>query len=156
MSKDVLLEEVSPLSNVQAIVEQDGRTIYFYLWGGPESAFGVRSCWVRNLEAAPASLDVHSMREQGTPPLLPRQNCTHPDGAPMLSAGDLRVVWFEEGDAAALLSRTEVLAVIPSWSGEKGFAGYARDCVGESPVCWELTRDNVLHERIRRAEEFWA
>src|SRR5437899_12961113 len=111
-----LLEEVSPHGNVQAIVEQDDRVVHFYLWGGPDSSFGMRSCWVRNLKPAPAELKVAQMRE-GAAPMLPRPRCKHPEGAPPLSAKELAVVWFEEGDAAALLAGSIILALIPSWRG---------------------------------------
>jgi hypothetical protein len=35
------------------------------------------------------------------------------------------------------------------------FSGYARDCVGEGPFAWELDAENVMHDRIRAAHEFW-
>jgi len=159
MAEDGLLySEVSPNGNVEAYVEQDERVACFYLQGAPETQFGLRACWVRNLQPAPEALNVADMRA-GRAPLLPLQFCRHPAGAPPLSpSDDVRVVWFEEGDAAALLAGQDVLAVIPSWSGQGGFDGYARDCIGESPLCWELgtPQETVLHERIARADEFWA
>jgi hypothetical protein len=77
-------------------------------------------------------------------------------GAAPLNPQDLRIVWFEEGEGAALLEHGEPVAVIPPWSGIDGFNGYARDCVSENPLCWPLTLDNVVLRRIARAEEFWA
>jgi hypothetical protein len=68
-------------------------------------------------------------------------------------------VWFEEGDGAALLEGDEVLAVIPGWSGEGGFQGYARDCTGHSKLCWELGDwgpDNAMVQRLRSAADFWS
>jgi hypothetical protein len=154
---ELLIQDLSPNGNIEACVEQDPRVVYFYLQGAAETEFGVRSCWVRNLQPAPATLDVDGMRT-GAAPMLPAGYCAHPAGAAGFSGEDLRVVWFEEGDAAALLSGREVLAIIPSWSGSGGFHGYARDCTGESPLCWPLgtPEDNVLFQRISRAEEFWA
>ncbi len=149
-----LIEAISPHGSVEAIVSQNDRVVFFYLRGHPGSGFGVRSCWVRNLLPAPLELNVASMRE-GFEPLLPACDCRHPLGAPPLNATDLRVVWFEEGDAAALMEREEVLAVIPSWIGFGDFDGYARDCVGKSPLCWPLLGDNVLFEQIRRSQDYW-
>ena len=40
--------------------------------------------------------------------------------------------------------------------GVDGFDGYARDCVGEGPVAWELTADNVLRNRFADADAYWA
>src|SRR5262245_10922875 len=134
---EVLLEDVSPSGNVCAVVEQSGDACHFYLFGEKDSSFGVRSCWVRNFGPAPERLSVEEMRE-GQAPLLPREFCVHPEGAPRFQSEDLQVIWAEEGDAAALLERGEILAVIPAWSGVEGFYGYARDCQGQSPLCWPL------------------
>lgn len=153
---ELLLESISPNGDVIAAVEQDERACHFYLKGNDTSGFGVKSCWVRNLQPAPEQLDVAGMRE-GVSPMLPRRNCAHPEGAPPLVAANLEVVWSEEGDAAALFEAGEMLAVIPTWSGEKGFSGFARDCIEESPLCWPLgsPAENVQHERYRRAAECW-
>ena len=150
----VLLEEFSPHGNLQAVVDASDGVVYFYLWAGENSAFGMRSCWVRNLERAPDKLDYDSMKT-GQAPLLPGSFCKHPEGADMPSAEQLRIVWFEEGDAAALLENNEILCIIPSWSGQNGFSGFARDCIGESALCWELDLDNELKARVKKAEEFW-
>jgi hypothetical protein len=87
--------------------------------------------------------------------MLPAPACAHASGAAPLKAQDLRLVWLEEGDAVALLEKDEILAIIPGWSGLKGFEGYARDCTAESRICWPLAKDNALHARVRRADEFW-
>jgi len=150
-----LLVHDSPNGNAQAYVEQDGRVAYLYLAGDEMSGLGVRSCWVRNLLPAPDDMDVEGMK-RGDAPLLPRAFCRHPEGAPPLRGDRLRLVWLEEGDAAALLEGDDLLAVIPAWSGQGGFHGYARDCVGESPLAWELGPENAMHERVRQAEEAWA
>lgn len=150
-----LLESGSPNGNAYALVEQDDRVAYLYLSGDEESGLGTRSCWVRNLAAAPETVDREGMM-RGEPPLLPRAFCRHPEGAPPLAPDHLRLVWLEEGDAVALLEGDELLAVIPAWSGQGGFHGYARDCVDQSPLAWPLDADNVMHERVRRAEEWWA
>ena len=152
-----LLESTSPNGNVHAIVEEAHAAIHFYLFAPRITAFGVKSCWVRNLAPAPDELDFDLMKA-GHAPMLPRRFCAHPAGAPRPNLGDLEIVWFEEGDAAALLERDEVLAIIPAWSGTDGFHGLARDCVAESPLAWPLgsAEENPLFERVRRAREWWA
>jgi len=158
MDSAIVLASVSPNGNVEAYVEQDDRCAYLYLRGVDEAPvrpiFGLRACWVRNLGPAPASFSAADMR-QGLAPMLPLAYCAHPAGAAPLSGEAIRIVWFEEGDAAALLEGDSVLAVIPAWSGQKGFHGYARDCTSETPVAWPLHADNILIGRIRAAEEFW-
>jgi hypothetical protein len=153
--RSVIFEDVSPNGNVQAVVEDDGSTVYFYLFfPDAKESDGIKSCWVQNRRPAPANLDKGSM-QRGEPPLLPANYCRHADAQDAPRAERLRVVWFEEGNGAALLEGDEVLAVVPCWSGSNGFHGYARDCTAESPVCWPLTPDNVLFDRIRKAQEFW-
>lgn len=158
MEPETLIEDVSPNGNVQGFVEQDDRVAHFYLWGGPESAFGTRTCWVRNLKPGPKSqTEIVSDMRKGTSPMLDRESCNHPSGAVPLDAARLKIVWFEEGDAAALLEDDEILAVVPGWSGEKGFSGYARDCTQPSPICWPLADAfDTMNARVRRARESWA
>jgi len=61
-----------------------------------------------------------------------------------------------EGDGVALLEDEGFLAVIPPWSGEDEFPGYARDCVGQSPVCWELEDPSEINDRIAKADRYWS
>lgn len=159
MDPEIVTGSVSPNGNLEAFVEQDDRCAVFYLRElddppAGRAGFGVRACWVRNLRAAPESLPVEDMR-RGIAPMMPAASCAHPRGAPPLAAGDLRIVWFEEGDAAALLERDSVLAVVPCWSGMNGFEGYARDCTEVSPLAWPLLPGNVLVERVRAAQASW-
>jgi hypothetical protein len=154
---EIIVEEVSPNGYLCAVVEQTEGCCYFYLHAEEkDSGFGMKSCWVRNFRRAPEQLDVAAMRE-GESPLLPRAHCRHPEGAPRFAPGELEVIWAEEGDAAALSQRGEILAVIPSWGGMSGFYGYARDCIGESELCWALgtPETNVQFEKYARAAAFW-
>lgn len=153
----VVISSVSPNGNIEALVEQYEDCCYFYLHSAPETELPLRTCWVRNLHPAPETLDVARMRA-GSAPMLPARRCAHPEGAAPVRAEDLEVVWFEEGDAAALLERGEILAVVPAWSGVKGFEGYARDCIEQDPLCWPLgsPETNVLFERVRQARSWWA
>ncbi|MBL6449376.1 suppressor of fused domain protein [Fulvivirga sp. 29W222] len=151
---EVLLEEESPLCPIKAIVEQDDRVAYFYLWGADETSFGVKSCWIRNLTHAPDEPET-KLINKGIPPMLPKQYCKFPDGQEKLKASDLSLVWLEEGDAAALFLKKEILAIIPSWSGLEGFTGYARDCKGNGYLAWEITKANELPERVEQAISCW-
>ncbi|WP_312113374.1 suppressor of fused domain protein [Brevibacillus reuszeri] len=160
--KNVLLEEFSPICQIQAFVEEDEHCVYFYLWNDPGEEFAsIRAGWVRNYGKAPESIDVEAM-EDGQAPMLSRDCCAHPDGAPRLDPDQLSIVWFEEGDAAALLYQGEVLSVIPGWAGSapdgSSYPPYAKDCIGESPFCFPLgTPDtNGLFARIESAQKFWA
>ncbi len=155
-----LIEQSSPFGNIVAVAEDDGRVVYFYLHyversDDDESGPPMKACWVRNRLPAPAEVDREAM-EQDRAPLLPASYCKSRSAGPPLDREALSVVWFEEADAAALLEGDDLLAVIPAWGGEGGFYGYARDCVGESPYAWALSADNEMHERVRRAQQFWS
>lgn len=155
----ILLEEQGPNGNIKAVVEDDGRSVYLYLEGTEESSFGVRSVWVRNRKAAPAMLEVERM-QAGLPPMLPARYCVDPEAGAPLDPKKLELLWFEEGDAVALLEEGDVLAVIPPWSGIRGFAGYARDCAMEGILCEPLGSPAHDHHgifgRMARAARFWA
>jgi hypothetical protein len=153
LEPSVVLFETSPDGSLDAILQQDGRTLYLYL-NDPRGDFGTRACWVGNLAPAPLELSTADLRS-GVPPLLPRFFANHPAGRPAPRQDDFRVVWFEEGNGIALFERDELLAVIPPWSGQDGFHGYARDCLHENEVCWPLPSKPALLERIRRAEGNW-
>ncbi|MBE8727473.1 suppressor of fused domain protein [Flavobacterium hungaricum] len=148
----VLLELRSPSCPITAIVEQDNRTAYFYLFGDNDD-FRVKSCWVRNLAAAPEQIE-EKLMEKGVPPMLTTEFCKFPEGQERLNENNLEIVWLEEGDGAALLENGEILAIIPSWGGNDGFFGYARDCKGEGHFAWELSADNEMHQRVKNAAAF--
>lgn len=154
MSDEVLLEELNPNGNLQAVVEAAGGVLYFYLWSDPELDIPTKSVWVRNLRPAPDELNVDGMQE-GQPPLNPAQFCRHPLGLPAPSADDLSILWLPEGNGAALLESGQILAIIPPWNGIDGFDGYARDQIGEGPLAWELNKDNVLFSRFHQADAYW-
>lgn len=153
MQEEVLLDEASPSGDITALVVQDNRVAYFYLQG-QENHIPLRACWIRNLQQAPAEMDIESMRD-GLPPLLPAAFCKNSMARPPLNKNHLSVVWFEEGDAAALLEDDEVLVVIPCWSGKDGFSGYALECANQCQICWPLLPDNALYKRIERARKYW-
>jgi len=158
MEPELIAGSVSPNGNIEAIAEQDDRCAYLYLHeirqASLDVGFGTKPCWIRNLKPAPESLPSSDM-QRGIAPMMPRACCAHPDGAVPLSSDAVRIVWFEEGDAAALVERESVLAIIPCWGGKKGFCGYARDCTAESILAWPLTEDSVLKDRVRAAEDYW-
>ncbi len=137
----IVLTSISPHGKVQAVVEDDDRTIYFYLNFVEQAQHPdtkVKTCWVRNRLPAPDQYEPTEMM-RGVAPMLPAEYCVDAGPGEPLEASELRVVWFEEGDGAALLDDDDVLAVIPAWSGLIGdFQGYARDCSKESKLCWPL------------------
>ena len=51
----IILEEVGPNGNVQAVVEEEQGVSIFYVQGAPETGLETKSVWVRNHMAAPMS-----------------------------------------------------------------------------------------------------
>jgi hypothetical protein len=147
-----ILFQPSPYGNVDAIVEQDGRTVYFYLQG--KGKFGMRACWVANLQTGPLEFSQADL-QSGQAPLLPRTHCVDPKPAELPDADDLEIIWFETGNAAALLHRQEIVAVIPPWSGQDGFHGYAKNCASENMVCWPMPPGPELRSRVESARRTW-
>jgi len=76
----VLLEEVGPNGNIQAVVEADEDVCFFYLFGAQETNLGMRSVWVRNHSQAPDSLDAARMKS-GVPPKNPKAQLPTPSRA---------------------------------------------------------------------------
>ena len=153
---EAIIASVSPYGSLEAVLLQDDRVAHFYIRGAEGSPFGMKSCWVRNLLDAPEELDVEGMQE-GIAPLLPALYCKNKAALPPFTRNDdLEIVWFPEGDGAALLLDGHYLAIIPSWSGYKEFNGYARDCHGESTLCWALQDDAVMVSRIKAAKHYWS
>lgn len=151
---EVVFQEISPHGNLEAVVEQDDRVAHFYLRSPDFEDFGIKICWIRNLAAAPERLDVEGMRK-GIAPMLPKEFCLHAEGQEPLDPERLSLVWFPEGDGVALLEDDKMLAAIPPWGGYKGFPGYARDCLGESSLCWKLDDPTEFNSRIAAAKRFW-
>ncbi|MBP3459419.1 MAG: suppressor of fused domain protein [Lachnospiraceae bacterium] len=152
----VLLESWSPSCEIQAFVEESDTCCYFYLWFHPgrENAH-VKSCWICNVGKSPDKLDTDAMKNGMAPP-MPKEYVKHDAGGIRLNQEKLNVIWFEEGDAAALLEGDKLLCVIPGWSGEYDFSGYSRYAVGMAPYAWELAQaENVLLERVHKSREFW-
>jgi hypothetical protein len=153
MEPQVLIEETGPNGNVAAFVEDDGRVVYLYL-RGPDGAW-MKSVWVQNRLPAPDEVDAARM-QQGRPPLMPRAHCRHPEGAPALDPGQLRLVWLPEGNGVALTDDDGLLAAVVPWTGLRGFPGYARHALGEGPFAWQLAGADALLERFSTAEAYWA
>jgi hypothetical protein len=165
-SLEVLLFETSPYENVDAIVQHDQRSLYFYLQ--PKNGeFASRACWVRNLVPGPYVINQDDLLN-GRQVLLPKTYAKSPQAGLIPRPDKLSIVWFEEGNGAALqelktavsesegTERQEILAIIPPWSGQDGFHGYAAECAMDSPVCWPLPKNRRLQQRVKQAADFWS
>lgn len=155
---EVLLEQPNNRGTLHAIVEQDERTAYFYIYPAEQFSerYNMRACWLRNLAPAPEERDYAAM-EEGRAPLLEARYCNHPQGGEPLQAALLSVMWSEEDDGATLFYDAAPLAVIPGWSlsAEKP-AAYSADCTDVVDDCglFPLSAP-ALYERIEKTAAFW-
>ncbi|CAL1520363.1 suppressor of fused domain protein [Chitinophaga sp. MM2321] len=158
----MLIEQANSRGTLYAVVEQDDRVAYFYLYPSEllSSKYSPRPCWLRNLQPAPEKKDVAAMKE-GMAPMMERRFCNHPEGKEPLQKELITIVWMEEGDGAAMMYDGELLGVIPGWglySEEKAVA-YAADCIGadDDDLIFPLgtPATNILHKRVTQAIDFW-
>jgi hypothetical protein len=150
----VLISDTSPYGSRVLEVESDRVATAAYL----RTADGrtVAATWVANHQDAPLRPDLARLNA-GLVPLMPAGLTKHPGGRPTPDPRALEVVWFEEGDGAALLEDGQPLAVIPGWSDmDRGLPGYSRDAVGRGPFAFALD-DEIDHlgPRIQQAQAFW-
>ncbi len=153
---DLLLQDTSPYGTRRASLLRGDGDIYLYL----EDLVGATpattsAVWVANVEPAPDGRGEPT--PDGVPPRMGAGGTRHPEGCPALGAS-LELVWFEEGDAVALVDPEGVMAAIPGWAGRDGFYGYARYARGRSPLAWELTGDarQVLDQKVAESRDFWT
>ena len=108
---DLLMQQTSPYGTRRASVLRGDGDIYLYLEDlvGPTTTTS-SAVWVANHMPAPAN-----RQDQGVPGVPPRMGAggtRHPEGCPPIS-DRVEMVWFEEGDAVALVDGEGVLAAIP-------------------------------------------
>jgi hypothetical protein len=156
----VLAEQPNSRHTLYAVVEQDERTAYFYLYPAELQSrkYKMRACWLRNLKPGPAERDSEAMVE-GMAPMLQAGLCNHPAGKEPLEEERLSIVWFPEEDGAAVLYDGNVLGVIPGWSLYlEEPVSYAADCIeadGNGLVFPLGDPDrNEQHKRVAEAIDF--
>lgn len=151
-----VLEDEGPNGNVVAILEEDARTLVFYLHGTPASAFGVRAVWVANLRPAPEAPDREALQE-GRAPMLERAACASAEAGALPLKHELLVSWWPSGEGAALLWNDEVIAMLPPGHGEEGRPGFAKGCIAATPFVAPLDSEagaRALTE-LEEAARFW-
>ena len=154
-----IAESTNQQQTLVALVEQDERTAYFYIW--PTEAFrhqfAVRGCWLRNLLPAPAQEDVAAM-QQGIPPLLSAAFCRTLEAEPLLNPDGLQIVWEPSDDGAALWYQGQLLAVIPGWSlYQQEQVSYSAGCIKKNRLTAPLgsASTNQYYARAQQHRQFW-
>lgn len=160
MNESTLLAEVSNENQtLVAVVQQDSRAAYFYIYPTEEYSerFQVRACWVRNLGTAPLQEDRVAIAA-GQPPMLAAEYCRNLAGEAPLEAEGLMVIWAESDDGAALWYHGQLLAVIPGWSlySDRPVC-YSASCIKESALAYPLgcASTNTQYALAENTRQFW-
>ncbi len=157
MEPEVLIEEWSPVTEIQAVVEKSEKNYYFYLWINPQSdSPQMRSCWICNRVKAPKTVK-EAFAVEGEAPCMPAEFVDHDPAGMELDPESLSIEWMEEGDAAALLSGEKIIAMIPCFSGMNGFYGYSAFAKGTGPFAWEMKQAYAkLENDVKKSRAFWS
>lgn len=149
-----VLSESSPYGSGRLVIETDSAVSAAYLLD--EHGAWRSSLWLANHEAAPPDLDRERV-DAGLLPPMPASRTRQPEGSARPRARSLEVMWFEEGDGAALLQDGSPMGVLPGWYGsERECPGYSRDVTTRTPMAWPLDEiRDALPPRLARAREFW-
>lgn len=155
-SREVLIEQTNSYGSMHAVLEDDGRTVYLYLFP-VQNPSDMVALWVANRLPAPDAPDRDAMM-RGEPPLMPCEYCKHPEGSSPFESEWLSLVWFEEGDGLALFYRDSLLAVMPGWAGVGGFCGYSRDAAAQHELAWPLEGEALenMSRRVDDAKAHWT
>lgn len=150
----VLLKSVSPYGSRVIEVETDGVTTAAYL--RKLDGDTVAAVWIANHQPAPHNADLGRLNAGLVPP-MPASRTKSRRGRPMIGVDSLAVVWFEEGDGAAVLEAGRPLCVIPGWSDmDRGIPGYSAEAIGKTPFAFALDDEmEDLGPRIRQAQAYW-
>ncbi|AKF39008.1 TPA: suppressor of fused domain protein [Yersinia enterocolitica] len=156
---EVLAEVSNENQTLVAVVQQDQRVVYFYIYPQEafEERFPVRACWVRNLVAAPISADNVAL-EQGLAPRLAAEFCRNVAGEAELDAQFISIIWSESDDGAALWYQGQLLAIIPGWSLYIDHSVcYSASCIKDNPLTLPLgsASTNTQYARAQNTRQFW-
>jgi hypothetical protein len=153
---ELLLQDTSPYGTRRASLLRGDGDLYLYLEDlvSPTPAT-TSAVWVANHQPAPT--DRSAVSPPGAPPRMGAGGTQFPEGCPDLGRS-MGLVWFEEGDAVAIVDAEGVLAAIPGWAGRSEFYGYSRYARGRSGLAWELTRDAkaALEVKVQESRDFWT
>lgn len=152
---EILHESTNPHGTLRAIVENDGRTIYFYLWNGDTSASEMRVGWVQNLGRPAEARDAAAM-DSGHAPENPIAFCRDPDGVAAPEAASLKVSWLPDGSGAALRVDGVIHAVVPPQPPGQRVVSLSRHAAEDSALARVLRADDPLVQAFDEADAYWT
>ncbi|MRT05352.1 suppressor of fused domain protein [Ewingella americana] len=157
---DILVEVSNDKQTLTALVEQDDRVAYLYIYAREDlrDRFPrMRACWIRNLTPAPQH-DDHAAMESGKAPMLAAQYCRNLEAEAPLDPAHIQILWNESDDGAALWYQGLLLAVIPGWSLYIDHSVcYSAGCIKQNPLTFPLgsASTNTQYELADKTRQFW-
>lgn len=157
---NILVESNSPLCDINAFVEQDENTIYFYLYLQANSEQPkVKPCFVCNVKSKKDAVSYQDWMKSNTenPPMMPYEYISHSVEGMTLDEEFLEIVWTLEGSGAGLFYKDELIAFIPEWANEE-CNGFSKFVLGnEMSIAWELTQAKEnFQTQMDAARIFWG
>ncbi len=156
---DLIAEVSNQQQTLTAVIEQNDRVAYFYLWPTEpfRSHFAVRGCWLRNLLPAPQYEDSAAIA-QGIVPLLSAEYCRTLEAEPPLDPSGLHIIWAPSDDGAAVWYQGQLLAVIPGWSlYQDQQVSFSAGCIHENRLTAPLgsSSTNEYYAQAEQHRLFW-
>jgi hypothetical protein len=153
----ILLEHENWIGSRTAVLEQGNDAIYLYSWPNDDQGQG-KSVWVANSKKRIRNRSsIEKDMNKGAQPYLPRKLC-NANGyiVDYADAGQWELQWGLDQNSIAVRYRNRIVAILPEWSGFKGFHGYSVGTDDETSVAWPLLDGNVQFERFDREKAFLA
>ncbi len=158
MEPVILIKDHSPICNIQALVEMDENTIYFYLYILAEAEEPiVKSCFVCNVKDKKHAISLTDWKRanDGTLPMLPYEIILHSEQGMVLDKELLKIVWTQEGSGAGLFYRHELIAFIPEWA-DSNMPGFSKYVSFNTPFASEMKPvEKILTLQMELARKFW-
>ena len=156
INPQIIYQETNPYESFTAYIEDDGRTVYFYLQAEQNKEMPIKSVWICNQIETPYSRSEQDF-ENGLAPMLIKDEITENHQQISFESEKIELVWGEEGDSVAFFYQNELYAFIPSWSGQKGFHGYSKFAKIEALTAHPLLNPNYgqIPEKIKTYKKFW-
>lgn len=151
----ILSELTNWQENRTAVLEQSNDCVYLYSHPHQEDQ-DLRTLWVVNTKEKDTSDNsIVSDMKNGEQPYMPLKYCsTSGLITDFHNENDWRLQWGLDQNSIAVYFRNALFAVMPEWSGFKGFCGYSIGANTETEIAWPLLPDNEQVSRFARETEF--
>lgn len=148
----IIVELENWLGNKVAILEENNNSIYLYSYSKDKD---VLALWVANSKKSHKNKSIKDDMEDGLPPYMPSEYCN--SNGYILdyeNEENWELQWGLEQNSIAVWYKGELVAVMPEWSGFKGFFGYSVGADSETELAWPLRDDNILRTKFLNEKKF--